>query len=147
MKTLLFSIALMIPLMFVSCTEDNNSGSTKNELINTMSQGTWRITYFFESDTDETANFSGYSFDFGANDVLTATNNTNTSSGTWNISDSSSDDDSSDDLDFNINFTSPANFEELSEDWEVLTHTTVKIELRHVSGGDGSIDYLTLEKN
>jgi len=146
MKSLLFSIALMIPLMFVSCKEDNNSGSAKNELINTVSQDTWRITYFFDSETDETSNFSGYSFDFGANDVLIATNNTNTYTGTWNISDSNSDDDSSDDLDFNINFTSPANFEELSEDWEVLTHTAVKIELRHVSGGDGSIDYLTFEK-
>jgi hypothetical protein len=133
--------------MVVSCTEDNSTGTSKDELVNTVSNGTWRITYFFDSDTDETTNFSGYSFTFGASDLLTATNVTNTYTGSWNISDSSSDDDSPDDLDFNIIFTNPDNFEELSEDWEVLSSTSVKIELRHVSGGDGSTDYLTFEKN
>lgn len=147
MKSYLFSIELLISLMVVSCTEDNSTGTSKDELVNTVSNGTWRISYFFDSDTDETTNFSGYSFTFGASDLLTATNVTNTYTGSWNISDSSSDDDSPDDLDFNIIFTNPDNFEELSEDWEVLSSTSVKIELRHVSGGDGSTDYLTFEKN
>ena len=38
-------------------------------------------------------------------------------------------------------------FEEISEDWNVISRTATKIELKHVSGGDGSIDYLTLEKD
>ena len=75
--------------------------------------------------------------------------------GSWSIisnsnsnddDDSSSDDDSSDDVDFNIFFSSSSNFEELSEDWEIVSYTETRIELKHVSGGDGSIDVLVFEK-
>ena len=38
-------------------------------------------------------------------------------------------------------------FEEISEDWNVISRTATKIELKHISGGDGSIDYLTFEKD
>lgn len=52
-----------------------------------------------------------------------------------------------DDIDFNIFFSSPADFSELSEDWDIISHTASKIELKHVSGGNGGIDLLTFEKN
>ena len=51
------------------------------------------------------------------------------------------------DLDFNIAFSSPANFTDLTEDWNIITYTTTKIQLIHVSGGNGGTDYLTFEKN
>jgi len=38
-------------------------------------------------------------------------------------------------------------FEEISEDWNVISRSATKIELKHVSGGDGSVDYLTFEKD
>jgi hypothetical protein len=58
-----------------------------------------------------------------------------------------SNDDSLDDLDFIISFASPANFRELSEDWEILSRTASKIKLKHVSGGNGGTDLLTFEEN
>lgn len=33
-------------------------------------------------------------------------------------------------------------FEEISEDWRILSITSSKMELKHVSSGDGSIDLL-----
>ncbi len=54
---------------------------------------------------------------------------------------------SSGDIDFNIFFASPADFEELSDDWEIISHSASKIELRDVSGGNGGVDLLTFEKN
>jgi predicted nucleotidyltransferase len=51
-----------------------------------------------------------------------------------------------DDIDFNIAFSSPSDFEELSEDWEIISQTATKIELRHVSGGGGGTDLLTFGK-
>ena len=51
------------------------------------------------------------------------------------------------DIDFNIFFASPADFAELSDDWEIISHSATKIELRDVSGGNGGIDLLTFEKN
>ena len=58
------------------------------------------------------------------------------------------DDSPSNDLDFNILFTSPTNFsDELSDDWDILSRTDTKVELVDVSGGNGGTDYLTFEKN
>lgn len=54
---------------------------------------------------------------------------------------------SSGDIDFNIFFASPADFAELTEDWDIITHSATKIELIHVSGGNGGTDLLTFEKN
>ena len=51
------------------------------------------------------------------------------------------------DIDFNIFFSAPADFAELSEDWDIISHTASKIELIHVSGGNGGTDLLTFEKN
>ena len=54
---------------------------------------------------------------------------------------------SSGDIDFNIFFASPVDFSELSEDWDIITNSSSKIELMHVSGGNGGTDLLTFEKN
>jgi hypothetical protein len=53
---------------------------------------------------------------------------------------------SSGDIDFNIFFASPVDFSELSEDWDIITNSSSKIELIHVSGGNGDTDLLTFEK-
>ena len=49
-------------------------------------------------------------------------------------------------IDFNIFFASPADFAELSEDWNIVSFSANKIELIHESGGDGDTDLLTFEK-
>lgn len=64
-----------------------------------------------------------------------------------NFSGGSPDGSTSGDIDFNIFFSSPADFAELSEDWDIISHSTSKIELKHVSGGNGGTDLLTFEKN
>jgi hypothetical protein len=46
-------------------------------------------------------------------------------------------------VDFNLFFSQ---YEDLSDDWEVVNSSDTKLELKDVSGGDGSIDYLTFEK-
>ena len=130
--------------------DDSNSSSTTDPtpIINTVTQGTWRVTYYFDTDTDETSDFAGYNFTFGSSNVLTATNGTNTFTGSWSVTSNNSNDDSpSNDLDFNILFASPANFEDLSDDWDIVSRTATKIELIDVSGGNGGTDYLTFEKN
>ncbi len=37
-------------------------------------------------------------------------------------------------------------FEELSDDWDIISHSSTKIELIDISGGNGGTDYLTFEK-
>lgn len=144
---------LSFSLMSSTCSSDDdlnsNNSQTIQEIETLVQSNTWIITNYLDSGQDETNNFSGYSFTFGADNSLTADNGSNTVIGTWSITDSSnSNDDSSnsDDIDFNIYFLSPANFSELSEDWEIVMRTTTKIELMHISGGNGGTDNLTFEK-
>ena len=139
--------------MLSSCSSnDDDGGSNSNAteiaaIENTVESGSWRITYFYDTDSDETNNFTGYTFSFGSDGVLTASNATNTHTGSWSITDSSSSSSSSDDIDFNIAFSAPPNFEELSDDWEIIMRSSTKIELIDISGGNGGTDYLTFEKN
>jgi len=143
---------LSFTIMLSSCSSNDDGGSNSNAteiaaIENTVESGSWRITYFYDTDTDETNNFTSYTFSFGSDGVLTASNAANTYTGSWSITDSSSSSSSSDDIDFNISFSAPADFAELSDDWDIITHTSTKIELTDVSGGNGGIDFLTFEKN
>ena len=122
------------------------------DIVNIVQAGEWQITYFNDSGNNETAHFSGFSFSFNDDGSLAATSGMVTHTGLWNITDdhgnSNDDDDNhhSDDIDFNIDFNSPDHFEELSEDWDIISITDTRIELIHISGGNGGIDYLTFER-
>jgi hypothetical protein len=133
------------------CSSDDDSSSSTDftPIINTVSQGTWRVTSFIDSDVDETNHFSGYDFTFiSSNGKLIASNTANTYNGLWSVTkDDSNDDNPSNDIDFNISFSSPANFVDLTDDWNIISRTDTKIQLISVSGGGGGTDYLTFEKN
>ena len=149
LKTAFTIILISVWLFGCSSSDDssNNSGNTtQDDVVNTAQSGNWVITYFFDTDSDETNNFTGYVFTFGSNGVLTATNGSTTVTGTWSVTDSNSNDDSPDDLHFNISFSTPADFVDLSDDWEILSYTSAKIDLRDISGGNGGTDLLTFEK-
>ena len=140
----------LISLLFVmSCNkdDDNPSDNTQTTVQSNIQSGTWRITKFIDSGTDETNHFAGYNFTFNSSGVLNANNGTNNYDGTWSITDSNSNDDSQDDLDFNINFNLANDFEDLNDDWDFISQSSTKIELIDVSGGNGGTDYLTFEKN
>lgn len=141
---------LLLTLFSTQCESDDPAILSTDEIIsqieNIVESGDWEITYFYDTDSDETTNYSGYTFTFDNTGSLTATNGSNTYTGTWSVIDDSSSDDSSDDIDFNIFFYNPANFAELSDDWGIVSHTSAKIELIDISGGNGETDYLTFEK-
>ncbi|HPE82174.1 MAG TPA: hypothetical protein PLV43_00500 [Aequorivita sp.] len=136
----------------MSCDKDDDNGQQQNttiaQTINTAQSGSWKITYFFDSDQNETDHFTGYVFTFNNNGSLVAVKGNTTVTGTWSVTDSNSSDDDggSNDTDFNIFFASPADFEDLSDDWDIISVSNSKIELTDVSGGNGGTDFLTFEK-
>ncbi|WP_298394914.1 hypothetical protein [Flavobacterium sp.] len=154
MKTFkLIPVLLCIFMLNVAsmCSKDDDNSSSSNthlnNVMNTVSSGTWKITLYNDSGTIKTSNYSGYNFTFGSGNALSASNGTNFNTGIWSVADSNSNDDSIDDLDLVINFNSPANFAELTDDWDIVTYSASKIELRDVSGGNGGTDLLTFQKN
>ena len=152
MKTLklipLLAVLFILNIASMCSNDDSPNFIDPTPVINTANQGTWRITLFNDSGTDETNHFTGYNFTFGGSNTISASNGTNTYTGTWSVTNDDSNDDSpSNDLDFNIFFSSPPNFQELSEDWNIISYSSTRIALIHISGGNGGTDYLTFEKN
>jgi len=151
---LIFLNFFAVALLAVSCDSNDDPADTQadvnaSELQSTAQDGQWRITYYFDSEKEETSDYTGYVFTFGADGTVTATNGTMEVAGSWSVTDSSSSDDDSfddSDVDFNLFFATPADFEELSDDWDILEYGSSVIRLIDVSGGDGTTDYLTFEK-
>ena len=153
MKKLILIPALfclfMLNVASMCSSDDNNSSTDPTPVINTVTSGTWRVTSYVDSGNDETSDFTGYNFTFGAANTLSATNGTNTYNGTWSVTsdDDSDDDNPSSDLDFNIAFLSPTNFTKLTDDWDIVSFTPTTISLMDVSGGNGGTDTLVFTKN
>ena len=150
MKKIFFPILILVAAM--ACDDDNddrnNSAQKIQKIKDNVMEGAWRVSYFYDTDHDETSVFNGYTFQFTETGTLTANNGMSSHTGSWSVTDSntSDNDDSLNDLDFNIVFASPAEFEEISDDWSIISQSGTKIELRDVSGGSGGTDYLTFEK-
>ena len=146
-KLKLISILSLLFVLNVAsmCSDDDDTSSqvsNPTEITSTLADRQWIVTLYKENDVVKTNNYSGYNFTFGTDSALSATNGTTTQSGDW----STYTDSGYTKLD--IMFTAlDGPFEEISEDWNVISRTATKIELKHVSGGDGSSDYLTLEKD
>lgn len=152
MKKMNLLAACILLAGMTACSDDDNKSNVNGNataVANNLKSGTWRITSFIEEGNDETDNFDGYAFTFGTNGVLTAVKGTATYTGNWSVyDDNSSDDDGFDsDIDVDINFTSPVEFTDLSDDWDVMSRTGTEIKLIDVSSGNGGTDYLTFQKN
>ena len=145
MKAIKFiTILVVLACSSIGCSDDddNSQVSSPNEITATVTSGEWIVTLFKEDNVVQTDNFSGYVFTFAANGDLSATNGSTTQSGDW----STYSDSGYTKLDLMFDALDGP-FEEISEDWRVISRTATKIELKHVSGGDGSVDFLTFEKN
>jgi len=141
---LLFCLSVLISL--ASCTNGDPVVPSQTVIQNNVQSADWKITSFIDSGKDETNHFSNYTFTFDNTGVLTSTNGSVTYTGTWSITNGNSGDDSPGDLDFNILFNLTNDFEDLNEDWHFISQSSNKIELIHISGGNGGTDYLTFEK-
>lgn len=151
-KLILSAIAICVLSLTYSCSSDDDgsstSGPTINDVTNIVTSGSWRITKYIDSGNNETSDFTGYNFIFSQNNILSASNGTNEYMGVWSVTNSSSSSStSSNDIDFNIGFSGPEKFIELTDDWDIQSRSANKIELVDVSGGNGGTDYLTFEKN
>ena len=142
--------AILFFTLLVSCSrsndDENNSVSYQtfdvNLVQNTAQSGDWRITYFYDSNRDETGYYSGYRFTFNPNGTVIAVNGETEINGVWSIYNDSDDNYT----EFNIFFATPYLFEEISDDWVIKTISDTKIELIDDSHNDNDIDYLTFEK-
>ncbi len=136
----------LLILVFISilwgCQKDDPITPTpSNQFSDQLQVGTWRISSYLDNGQDETSSFSGYAFQFGSGNVLTATKNNMPINGTWNVVK----DDSG--IKLLLVFSAPPDFESLSDDWKVGQYSATQIQLTDTSGGNGRVDYLRFERN
>jgi hypothetical protein len=117
------------------CTKDETSSSVSGKI----SGNTWKLTYYWDKDKDETHKFSGYTFLFNADQSITANTGAGVVTGTWTFDTS---DDSHDHFVISLPATEP--LEDLNDDWEVIKITNAEIALKDVSGSGGT-EYLTFK--
>ncbi|WP_019668605.1 hypothetical protein [Eudoraea adriatica] len=120
---------------------NDNTGIDDSALVQELTTGDWYITNYFD-DVDETASFADLVFNFTTDGTATANGVGMTTNGTWSTS-------AGDEtlLELNLNFGLTPPFDELEEDWDVLEVTNEIIRLKDISGGDGTTDFLTFERN
>lgn len=123
----------------MSCDDDSSNSPDNSAPI--LKESNWKVTNFNDKGRDQTSYFTGYSFDFQDGGVVKATSGSNVVSGTWGIRKDSGK------TKLDLDFGNVPKFEDINEDWEIISQSSNKIELKDVSGGDGGISYLTFEKN
>lgn len=136
------AFSLLLLSVFASCSnssDDNTPGGNNNV---TPAAGQWKVTYFYDK-KDETSYYAGYTFEFGAGGSLSASNGSQSWSGTW----STGIDDSANKFLIDFNGTLPSALSELEEDWRIITIEDNFMHFEHTSGGNGDTDVLKFTKN
>jgi hypothetical protein len=126
-------------VLLVSCSKDDPV-SNDDSLNTSKLSGNWQVTYYWDSDKDETYKFSGNTFTFASSGSISVVASSNTYTGTW----TTGSDDSQTKL--YLTFGSPDYLSDISDDWHVIEQTDNKIRLEDVSGGNGGTDLLTFER-
>jgi len=154
-KKLVFLLAAIAATMFISaCSndEDNNemdAVQTVSDIQTNVVTGEWMISSYIDSGVDETSDYAGFTFTFNGDGVVSASSSAEMLTGAWSVEmDSSMDDSSDSDVDFTLFFGVPDthDFDDLSDDWDVVSYTATMLSLRDVSGGSGEIDTLVFTR-
>jgi len=138
-------LAVAVITAFASCNSDDYKTGA-DDVSDTVKDGTWKVSYFYDSGKEETSNYEGYNFTFGNNTVLTALKGTDSYAGVWSVAKSTSDSDLHSTI-FKIAFGSPDVLINLTGDWKVVENTGTSLKLKDDSKGDTVVDYLNFEKN
>lgn len=112
-----------------------------------VTNGSWKISYYWKSERDEMVNFNGFNFSFGANDALTVTDGTNSYKGSWSMLEANSNNKIITDLKFNIYLSYPMHFVKIIGGWENIEKSSDFFELKDQSFKNGITDFLTFSKN
>ena len=108
-----------------ACTNANDDVIPSDSSVVINNNGTWRVSYYFDKDKDETSGFAGYQFIFRDNGVLDASHNGATTSGTWKVVQ----DDGRQKLVLNTG-TTVKPLVDLTDDWVVIEQNSSRIRLQ-----------------
>ena len=125
------TVAAISILFLASCSKNLDNPT------NVVVDGTWKVTLFTDSGNDETSDFTGYTFTFNSNGIITAVKSTTSQNGTWSTNSSK----------FNIDLGPKDNTNkplgELTDDWKIISSSNDEMKLKD----DSNNEFLTFTKN
>lgn len=128
----------------VACSSDDDAGNVNtNEfetIKTTLPQGDWKITKLLDGQSDHTSDFESFVFNFNEDGTVKAQNDLFTENGTWAYDNSDSEEE------LVLQFSEQTPFDEINDDWDIVSVSNSKIELSDISGGNGDMEYLTFTK-
>lgn len=131
---------VVLPLFMltaVGCTDDD--ATTTNGTVQSLSDGNWVISYYFDKDKEETNDFFNYTFLFHNDGTFESLTNNISTTGTWQIT--------SEDGSQRLVITSGSASKPLSDlddDWIIMDKSDNKIKLR--DDNDEHLEELFFEK-
>ncbi len=79
----LYIAIFLILLIFPFSCKKYIQQQEQNALVKLVTQGTWRVTGYLDNDSNITASFTGYAFQFNENGTVYALLNQQQTDGTW----------------------------------------------------------------
>lgn len=138
-------LILFTAIAFASCSSDDDAGDANTSefenIKTTVTQGEWKVTKLVDGQSDHTVEFESYVFNFNEDGTVLAQNDLLSEPGTWAYDNSSSSGE-----EFVLQFSETPPFDEINDDWDIVSVTNSKIELKDISGGDGDLELLTFTK-
>ena len=155
-KKVLYACLGMLSMgLVLSCSNDEDDNpldpvQAVSDIETNVVAGDWIISSYVDSGVDETNDYTAYTFTFTSDGVVSASSPAEMLTGAWSVQQDDSSDDSPDsDVDFTLFFgvADTHDFDDLNDDWDVVSYTSTMISLRDVSGGSGEIDTLIFTRN
>lgn len=104
----------------------------------TLIDGTWIVALYMDGADNDTAIYSAYEINFNADGTVIAESDTDLIDGTWDVLSGGST--------LLLDFGTDIPFDEFNDDWDVFSVEPARVEVRDVSGGDGTLSILVFEK-
>ncbi len=143
MKKLLI---LLTVVLLASCSSKDDEGDViGNEFENIkviLPHDTWRVTKYIDSIEDKTDLFETFVFTFSNDGTVVGSNDLYSETGTWLYKTTAED---GEELILVFNPTPP--FDEISDDWSIVSVSTTKIELKDDDSNGNDTELLTFSKN
>ena len=144
MKNIFLIISAFI--LFTGCKKDKSgSGQTTTEQQQTLSGGSWRVTYFSVNNVVKTTEFNGFRLTFDVSGSISVVNDLLVKGGTYTVTKHNGKNA------VTFNFPADPTFMMLTDIsggfWDITSQNSGEVKMqRRISDNSGVLDYLTLVK-
>lgn len=145
MKNILFAFLV---LTILGCSNQDDPGDVNTaqyeDIVTILPQGTWRVSFYFNMNTDNTTLFESYEFTFNEDETINIENDLLSEDGTWTYQDNSSTTENNEEL--LLQFSQSPPFDEISKTWDITAVNTNKVDLKFTEENSGKASFLAFTK-